>query len=136
MDYSFNGQYGFPWTPNAYNLQNQFNTPPNAFTSNGTAAGPGPGPGPGTIQPFSTSNAGVFNTQGIYGAPRYPPGLMPFGNFVGQSGNQNSQNSQFGPNWNFGFPNQNPNPVMNTFNNVQQPPESITKWCTKCSTEF
>ena len=104
MDYTFNGQFGFPWNPtNPYNIQNQFNTqaapnnfntngPPNNFSTNGQAAG--------NIQPFGN--------PALFGGPRFTPGLMPFG-----------QNPQFGPNnWNYGFQTQ--NPVMGNFNGLQQ----------------
>ena len=111
MDYSFNGQFGFPWNPSNPFMSNQFNNPnpaQNGFT-NGQSAG--------NMQSFNGSSGG-FNNQGVYGGPRFPPGIMPFGPYGPQSGNQNSQNTQFGTNWNFGYPGQ--TPVINTFNQMPQ----------------
>ena len=115
MDYSFNGQYGFPWNPSTPFMPNQYN-PTNA-TTNGFSNGQSTG----NIQPFSASNTGGFNSQGVYGGPRFPPGMMPFGPFGPQNGTQNSQNNQFRSNWNFPYPN------MNTFNQIhqQQPQQNV-----------
>ena len=59
-------------------------------------------------------NIQSYPNQGVFGGPRFTPGLMPFPNFGPQNGSQNTAAQQFGPNWNYPFQPQNP------FNGIQQ----------------